>query len=188
IEKYYHSDESGANDPMIKQLHEELEAENPGYLNQADPELAERFMQNKRQPEHVHATVHEAIMPPMQQGNLQAQQQALDPSALNPSQQPMPSSAMPPGGGQQEGHCKNCGGVTQANGACPQCGASNQVGEPAQGVAGGPSVAPNAQTFAHIELLAAFIEPDEVDENGRRTWVADVPSDEPINPNAQKER
>ena len=59
IEKYYHSDESGANDPMLKGLHEMLEAENPGYLQRADPEAAERFMQNRRKPEHVHAAIHE---------------------------------------------------------------------------------------------------------------------------------
>lgn len=201
LEKYYHSDESGANDPMIKELHELLEAENPGYLNRGDPEAAERYMQSRQQPEHVHATVHEAIIPPMQQGSLQAQQQALDPTALNPSQQPVPSSSMPPGGAQQGGHCKNCGGVTQANGACPQCGATNQVGEPTQGVPGGPSVAPNPQTFAHTDLLASLVEsanhqgpvtPEQIAavqqyliQQGRVNEVPNVPLD-PGNPEYAK--
>lgn len=158
IEKYYHSDESGADDPMLKGLHEMLEAENPGYLNGADTEAAERFMQNKKQPDHVHAGIlHEAIMPPMQQGNLQAQQQALDPTGLNPSLQPQaPSSQVPPGGGAQQGHCPNCGGVTQTDGSCPQCGAAGAT--QAQPVPGGPSMAPHPQTFAHIDLLASFVD------------------------------
>lgn len=157
IEKYYHSDESGANDPMLKGLHEMLEAENPGYLTRADEQAAERFMQNRKKPEHVHATVHEAILPPMQQGNLMAQQQALDPTALNPSAQP--SSAIPPGGATQQGHCKNCGAVTQADGSCPQCGAK----ETAQGrrdtpeLPGGPGAGAQQQTFAHTDLLSAFL-------------------------------
>ncbi len=157
IEKYYHSEESGANDPMIKQLHEELEAEVPGYLSQADEEAAERYMQSRKQPhEHVHATVHKAIMPPMQQGNLQAQQQALDPTGLNPSQQPQaPSSAVPPGGAAQQGHCSKCGGVTNPDGSCPQCGAQAQAGSQ---LPGGPSVAPNPQTFAHTDLLASLVD------------------------------
>lgn len=158
VEKYYHSDESGADDPMLKGLHEMLEAENPGYLNGADAEAAERFMHNKKQPEHVHAsTTHESIMPPMQQGNLQAQQQALDPTALNPSMQPQaPSAQTPPGGGAQQGHCPQCGGVTQPDGSCPQCGAA---ATPQQApVPGGSSMAPHPQTFAHTDLLASFVD------------------------------
>lgn len=157
IEKYYHSDESGANDPMLKGLHEMLDSEVPGYLNHADAESAERFMHGRGQ--HVHATVHEAIMPPMQQGNLQAQQQALDPSGLNPSMQPQPgapSSQTPPGGGAQQGHCPHCGGVTQADGSCPQCGAAAAAA--ATPVPGGPSQVPHPQTFAHTDLLASFVD------------------------------
>jgi hypothetical protein len=155
IEKHYH-DGGGANDPMLKGLHEMLEAENPGYLNSADAEAAERFMQNKKKPEHVHATVHEAIMPPMQQGNLNAQQQALDPTGLNPSLQQAPSSAVPPGGGAQQGHCPHCGGVTQADGSCPQCGAA--AAPAATPVPGGPSQIPHPQTFAHTDLLASLVD------------------------------
>lgn len=158
IEKYYHSDESGADDPMLKGLHEMLEAENPGYLTRADEQAAERFMHNRKKPEHIHATVHESILPPMQQGNLVAQQQALDPTALNPSQQPTPgapSSQTPPGGAHQQGHCPNCGGVTQADGSCPQCGAA---GTPqAQPLPGGPTAGPQ-QTFAHTDLLAFLVD------------------------------
>ena len=160
IEKYYHSDESGANDPMLQGLHEMLDAENPGYLTRADEDSADRFMQNRKKPEHVHAgTTHEAIMPPMQQGNLQAQQQALDPTALNPSMQPQPgapSSQTPPGGGAQQGHCSHCGGVTQADGSCPQCGAAATPS--AQPLPGGPSQVPHPQTFAHLDLLSTFID------------------------------
>jgi hypothetical protein len=159
IEKYYHSDESGASDPMLQGLHEMLEAENPGYLNGADAEAAERFMHNKKKPEHVHAAVHQSIMPPMQQGNLTAQQQALDPTGLNPSMQPQPgapSSQTPPGGGAQQGHCPHCGGVTQADGSCPQCGAG--ASPAAAPLPGGPSQAAQPQTFAHTDLLASFVD------------------------------
>jgi DNA-directed RNA polymerase subunit RPC12/RpoP len=161
IEKYYHSDESGADDPMLKGLHEMLEAENPGYLNNADAEAAERFMQNKKKPEHVHASItHEAIMPPMQQGNLTAEQQALDPTALNPSLQP-PSSQTPPGGMAQQGHCKNCGSVTQADGSCPHCGAQAMaagMNQQKEELPGGPNPAPKPQTFAYTNLLASLVD------------------------------
>lgn len=157
IEKYYHSEESGANDPMLQGLHEMLESESPGYLERANAEAAERFMHNKRHPDHVHANIKESITPPMQQGNLQAQQQALDPTGANPSQQP--SSITPPGGGAQQGHCKNCGAVLQASGYCPQCGQQNaQEGEGMGILPGGPSVSPNPQTFAHTDLLASFVD------------------------------
>lgn len=203
IEKYYHSDESGADDPMLKGLHEMLDAENPGYLNGADTEAAERFMHNKKTPEHVHAgTVHEAIMPPMQQGNLQAQQQALDPTGLNPSMQPQPgapSSQTPPGGGAQQGHCATCGGVTQADGSCPQCGAA--AAPSAQPLPGGPSQVPHPQTFAHTDLLASLVDsanhqgpvtPEQVAavqqyliQEGRVDEVPNVPLD-PGNPEYAK--
>lgn len=158
VEKYYHSDESGANDPMLQGLHEMLDAENPGYLTRADEEAADRFMQNRKKPEHVRAgTVHEAIMPPMQQGNLTAEQGALDPTGLNPSQQPQaPSSQTPPGGGAQQGHCPHCGGVTQADGSCPQCGAAGPSA--ATPLPGGPSQAVHPQTFAHLDLLSTFVD------------------------------
>jgi hypothetical protein len=150
IEKHYHTGD-GANDPMLIGLHKMLEAENPGYLDRADTEAADRFMQNKKK---VHATVHESIMPPMQQGNLNAQQQALDPTGLNPSLQP--SSQTPPGGAAQQGHCAHCGGVTQPDGSCPQCGAAGP--QPAAPLPGGPSQIPNPQTFAHTDLLASLID------------------------------
>ena len=153
IEKHYHEG-GGANDPMLKGLHEMLEAENPGYLNNADVEAAERFMQNKKKPDHVHAAIHEAIMPPMQQGNLNAQQQALDPTGLNPSLQP--SSQTPPGGGVQQGHCARCGGVTGPDGSCPQCGAAGA--QPQAPLPGGPSQIPHPQTFAHTDLLASLVD------------------------------
>lgn len=277
IEKYYHSDESGADDPMIKQLHEELETENPGYLNQADDQFAERYMQNKKKPEHVHAktadwqydhdkicpkcqspmqrrgaagltnmhpngawectnqrcwhmipgdeqqqldpqhpdpmmdnepgtltipehwsgTVHEAIMPPMQQGNLNAQQQVLDPTGLNPSLQP--SSQTPPGGAAQQGHCAHCGGVTGPDGSCPQCGAAGAT--PAAPLPGGPSQIPHPQTFAHTDLLASLVDsanhqgpvtPEQIAsvqqyliQEGRVDEVPNVPMD-PGNPEYAK--
>lgn len=200
VEKYYHSDESGANDPMLKGLHEMLEAENPGYLSRADEQAAERFMQNRKKPEHVHATVHESILPPMQQGNLMAQQQALDPTGLNPSQQPQaPSSQVPPGGGAQQGHCPHCGGVTQADGSCPQCGAAGP--QSATPLPGGPSQAATPQTFAHMDLLASLVDsanhqgpvtPEQVAavqqyliQQGRVDEVPNVPLD-PGNPEYAK--
>lgn len=200
IERYYHSDESGADDPMLKGLHEMLEAENPGYLDRADVEAAERFMQKRKQPEHVHAsTTHESIMPPMQQGNLTAQQEALDPTGLNPSQQKAPSSATPAGGGQQAGHCPHCGGVTQADGSCPQCGAA--ASPAAAPLPGGPSQMPHPQTFAHTDLLASLIDsanhqgpvtPEQIAavqqwliQEGRVDEVPNVPMD-PGNPEYAK--
>lgn len=203
IEHYYHSPESGAQDPMIKGLHEMLEAENPGYLDRADPQIAEQFIQQKKKPEHVHANVKESIVPPMQQPGLAVQQALLDPSGGNQVQQPLAQT--PPGGGMQQGHCPNCGGVTTADGSCPQCGAkTNGAGAaaPAGQVPGGPSMPPPMmQSFTHLDLVASLVDsanhqgpvtPEQIAavqqwliENGRVDEVPNVPLD-PGNPEYAK--
>ncbi len=282
IEHFYHSDESGANDPMLKGLHEMLEAENPGYLGKGDPTVAEIFIQQKKKPEHVHAGLYadgdavrspderrrydqgldewgakqygerrigpdrrqepepvmcpacksgqiigpacnqcgttvedilsaptsregqtkESIVPPLQMGGLQQQQQMLDPTALNPSLQPTPQA--PPGGGAQQGHCKNCGGVTTADGTCPQCGAKENAmgGATPQGQQiGGPSMPAPMQSFTHLDLIASLVDsanhqgpvtPEQIAavqqwliENGRVNEVPNVPLD-PGNPEYAK--
>src|ERR1019366_4409185 len=126
--------------------------------------------------------------------------QALDPTGLNPSlQQQAPSSAMPPGGGAQQGHCARCGGVTGPDGACPQCGAAAQA--QAQPLPGGPSQIPHPQTFAHTDLLATFVDsanhqgpvtPEQIAavqqfliQEGRVDEVPNVPMD-PGNPEYAK--
>lgn len=161
IEKYYHSDESGAHDPMLKGLHEMLEAENPGYLNNADPEAAEAYMRSKRQPDHVHANIHEALVPPMQQGGLTIDQQMLDPTGQNPSLQPqpqvIPSSQAPPGGTEvgETGHCAQCGSATAPDGSCPTCGARYDNGAQGQN---SMQQQHNPMTFAHTDLIAAIVD------------------------------
>ena len=61
IEHHYHSGEPGINDPMLRELHEMLEAESPGYLNNADHEMADRFMRSKGQPVHARLAALEQV-------------------------------------------------------------------------------------------------------------------------------
>lgn len=114
IMHYYHSDESGANDPLIRELHSQLEQENPGYLDQADDEAVRQLIHHLRQPDKVHAKV-SIIQQPTMTGPTQLTQQT-----LNHPQQAVPQP-------QQQtihtGTCPYCGGTQTADGSCPQCGA-----------------------------------------------------------------
>ncbi len=164
---YFHSPESGAKDPLLKGLHDLLEAENPGYTGKGNPQSVTLFMQqHKEHPDEHKASVKEAIVPPMQQAGLPGMQQALDPTALDPTLQPnhTPSSATPPGGGAQMGHCPNCGGALDGTGGCPQCGFTqgNQLTQQQAPMPGGAeayqSMPQNPGTFGHTDVVSAFME------------------------------
>lgn len=114
---YHNSEDSGENDPLIHALHQQLDQENPGYLDRVGPEHEEagrQLLDHLRQPDVVHASLKEAIGP-------------------GAGYQQMAYPAQVPQGGPQptgQGHCPYCGGVTLADGTCPQCGgkAQNSVG------------------------------------------------------------
>lgn len=114
---YYHSDESGANDPLIRELHEQLEAENPGYLDRADDEALHKLLQHARKPDGVHAKMAAPMI---------GQPTTTGPAMPGLPQQAVPSQTLP--APQQQtvntgGRCPYCGGTTTADGSCPQCGA-----------------------------------------------------------------
>jgi hypothetical protein len=122
IQHYHGSPESGANDPLIRELHSMMEGELPGYLEKGDEGAATQLLQSLREPDRVHASIHEAIgvyentpISPaqMQMGN---QQMGMD---MLPTMQP---GGGIPGVGRQ-GTCPYCGGTQTADGSCPQCGA-----------------------------------------------------------------
>lgn len=94
---YYHSDESGANDPLIKGLHEMLDGEMPGYLEKGDPEHAEKFIIGLKTPDHVHAAF------------------PVDPNSPQLSYEP------PERGSWQCAHCGLKNGAIYAT--CDRCGA-----------------------------------------------------------------
>lgn len=158
---YFHSAESGADDPMIKGLHEVLESENPGYLDNVTPEdeqTARTFIdQLGKHPHDKSSKV--ALVPGMQ--NLYT-----DPAfAMQQNEQAAGEGqipgATPPGGMHQQGHCPNCGGVLTADGSCPQCGAkTNPMGGtniPGQTpMTGGPSMP--AQISASYDIIAALVD------------------------------
>lgn len=126
---YYHSDESGHSDPLVRELHEQLERENPGYLERADDRALQQFLQHTRQPDAVHAKVANPMI---------GQPTVTGP--LNTPQNGVPNQVVP--GVQQQtlgqGKCPYCGGVTTADGSCPQCGAKVSP-------MGGAQIAPGAQ-------------------------------------------
>lgn len=120
IMHYYNSPESGENDPMLRSLHEQLEAESPGYLDKADENAAREYVQKMKEPSAVAARV--AQMPPFQQ------QQSF---GVQPSTGPLvPQQTVgPPQSQDGHGKCPFCGGTTTADGTCPQCGAkANPLG------------------------------------------------------------
>jgi ssDNA-binding Zn-finger/Zn-ribbon topoisomerase 1 len=131
---YYHSDESGANDPLIRSLHEILEHEKPGYLDHPDhpdeQSSVERLFHELRQPPSVHAKVANPMigqMPSTGPNNFQAAPQVPGVPAQTPGQMGQDPGQM--GGGMGGGQCPYCGGVTTADGSCPQCGAkANPMG------------------------------------------------------------
>lgn len=107
---YYNLDESAANDPVLKALHEKLETEAPGYLDhQGDDSAVEELIASLRQPHGITAA---GIGPATVTGI--PQQQPLQQPGV-PLQQPTPATSGP---------CPYCGGVRRADGSCPQCGAT----------------------------------------------------------------
>lgn len=105
---HFNSPESAANDPVIRQLHEQLEKENPGYLEQGDDNAVKELIQKLREPSAVSASVHQGF-----DWNQSPNQPDVAPGTIN----------FAPGAGQ--GKCVYCGGVTGPDGSCPQCGAKN---------------------------------------------------------------
>lgn len=198
---YYHSDKSGMEDPMIRKLDEQLEAEVPGYKDQADPAATEAWIQSQRQPtEHVHAAVKESIVPQMPntqgQGMMPEQIPGVPPVGQQGQQGGVPQL---PGGGMQQGHCTNCGGVLGGDGSCPQCGAhangipSAGTGQPGgaglQGVPGGMGAFPAiAALVSEAANHQGPVTPEQISavqqwliEHGRTEEVPNVPMD-PGNP------
>lgn len=109
---YFHSNESGEQDPIIKALHDTLEGESPGYLKSEDPEgpgLVDMIVQHHKQPRGVHAGI------------------GPYPSGLPAV--PMPGNGIQAPGG---GTCPQCGGQLQGDGSCPQCGTGGQKATPDQ--------------------------------------------------------
>lgn len=185
ILEYLHSDKSALEDPQIRALHEQLDKEMPGYIDQADPNAEEvhKLLESlKHQSSHLGYSG-EAMMPAAQnpqadfiqqaqrlieyyrsigdeqsarmyeqmiqqaQGHMQMAAKTAAPvyqttpmapgqMVMGPQQQtlPMPGTfqnPVQPGGMPVSGKCTNCGGVLNADGSCPQCGASagaNQQG------------------------------------------------------------
>jgi DNA-directed RNA polymerase subunit M/transcription elongation factor TFIIS len=148
VTHYYHSPESGENDPQIRALHEALEAENPGYLDRVTPEdeqLAEEFIRNQAQKPHgIHAKT--AIVNVDPNDINQHLENMVAPSG-NPQVQP---GAMP-----QQGTCPQCGGVLNGTGACPQCGAGAMAGGNPQTPMPTPGALP--QGFASNDPVMALV-------------------------------
>lgn len=104
---YYHSENSGAEDPQLKALHEQLEQESPGYMDQGDPEAVEAYMQKLREPSAVQASV-----------ILSAVREAFD-----WNQAPDTADVRPQGVAGDTGQCAYCGGQVDPSGTCSTCGA-----------------------------------------------------------------
>lgn len=130
---YFDSEESGEADPLIRALHEALEKENPGYLDQEDPQgdmLVEQLKSHHKSPHGVHAGVNAF------------------PSGL-PAQPGTGMDSPNPQGAN--GTCPTCGAPLAADGSCPQCGAKQQpqggqLGQQGGGFVPGASMPPNAFT------------------------------------------
>jgi hypothetical protein len=128
ILQYVNSDKSALENPQLKALHDQLESEIPDYLNLAD-----------ENDESVHKLLealkggHESktAAPVYQTTPMNPNQMAMGPQQ---GQMPMPGTfqnPVQPGGMPVSGKCMNCGGTLNADGSCPQCGASagaNQQG------------------------------------------------------------
>lgn len=129
--------ESGADDPIVKGLHEALEGERPGYLDEESehgPKIVELLIQNhKKAPKASRTADVNGYMP----GGL--------PATPSPSSgvaaTPQPGTDMP---AQQTGGgtCPVCGAPLAADGSCPQCGfkahpqGGSQVQTPSVGTGG----------------------------------------------------
>lgn len=128
---HYHSPESGAHDPMIQQLHQMMDKEQPGYLSNIDDaqgaDAVQRLIDHLRNPGGVHASTKESMLPSMGQGVMM----------MAPGQNPaMPAAPVQNGQitphPENTGNCPYCGGTTNADGSCPQCGAQAVPQGPAQ--------------------------------------------------------
>lgn len=120
---HYHSEQSGAHDPMIRELHEQMDRENPGYLDRVDDEqgaaAVQHLIEQLRDPGGVHAKVGAPVYQttPMAPGQMM----------MGPQQMTLPQQQQQPGilHPEQVGNCQYCGGTVTADGTCPQCGAKN---------------------------------------------------------------
>lgn len=138
LQHYYHSEDSAANDPMVRELHNILDQENPGYLDQVGPDheqALKELIEEIKKPDSVTARLAQM---PMQQG----------PQMMQPVVQQQPQiQGQTPGVGVPS-QCPYCGGSQTADGSCPQCGAKvDPMGAaiPNAPNAGG-SMPPNAST------------------------------------------
>lgn len=126
---HFNSPESAANDPLIRELHELLEQEQPGYLDNVDEEAGNRFMQSLREPSAVAAKTANGWnnVPDIRDTNV-------------------PQTHFAPGAGQ--GVCTYCGGTANPDGSCPQCGAQNEPQGPQQPPLNPAPVQPGGQSIA----------------------------------------
>jgi ssDNA-binding Zn-finger/Zn-ribbon topoisomerase 1 len=163
VTHYFHSPDAGEDDPMLRSLHETLEAENPGYLDRVTPEdeqKAHEFIkQLGHKPHDVHANTKESIVPKTAPGLMPTPLggDPNDPQQMLQNQvAPQGNVPAPPGGQQQVSQCPNCGGVLDGTGACPQCG----TGAQAQPNGGIPQPMPGGipQGFSHTDVLAALVD------------------------------
>lgn len=110
------SDQSAAGDPDMEDLHQKLEAEAPGYMNQANDDDGHKlmvFIMGGGQGGGDEASGDES---------LQDNDKPHDPISEHEA------TALRPG---LENTCPNCGGVTDpSTGHCPQCGAGNMMHQP----------------------------------------------------------
>lgn len=158
---YYHSPESGLQDPDIRALHERLETKHPGYLGYESPDQS---LQPLHQPPGV-----TAAMLGQQPGQFPVQ-----PGTGTPMQQ----GQQTPWNQQmtQGGTCAYCGGVTLADGSCPQCGAKQNPmggqllhGQPG----GGPTQAPISSPPSPVASVHTADSPGPVTPE-QRAAVADL--------------
>lgn len=131
---YYHSDESGMNDPLIKSLHEQLDKEVPGYLDSADDEAVRRWLDS-----HEQHGVHARTAAPFGWG-------AVPDTFDTRPEGPAFAQGYPQQQGQQpeqQGICPFCKGQQNPDGSCPTCGGKSPIpanNAPAAGGARGPAV------------------------------------------------
>lgn len=141
ILNYYNSPESGVTDPQIKALHEQLESENPGYLDNADDGAVEALIQKLREPSAVAASYVTSAFKSAFDWNMAPDTADVRPQGIN---------------GQQP--CAYCGGQPGPDGTCSTCGAKSptnpqaiqqQQGVPQQSVA--PPGFAGQQAFSAIQ-------------------------------------
>lgn len=139
---YYHGEEDGSSDPMVMALHEALDKERPGYLDEEpegdqDPEVMalinhltenskDHGMEKESEPKHAGAPVGVMQQSPM--------------PAINPQQQQGIMPQQTPGGPVAQNNCPYCGGTLNPGQPCPQCHASVAGGAPPQAPPMGPTV------------------------------------------------